>query len=55
MHVTIQIFVIVLVVVVVVTGFSQPTIYKSVSVLFLFTCIALILIVARGFPAHAYT
>ena len=36
-----------------------PTNHKSVLVLFLFTCILYcmhcILIVARGFPAHAYT
>ena len=44
-----------------VTGFSQPTMYKSVSILFLSQChvfsrsIALHNIVARGFPAHAYT
>ena len=41
-HVTMQIFVVVLVVVVFVvslTGFSQPTIRVYVSVLFLFTCI----------------
>ena len=66
-----QIFVIVLVVVVVVVvvvvfvvfvvscNWFFPANHYSVSVLFLFTCMYSLLhcipIVARGFPAHAYT
>ena len=59
--VTMQIFVVVLLVVVFVVSCNWffPANHKSVSVLFLFTCIlyciAFLLVRARGFPAHAYT
>ena len=56
--VTMQIFVIVLLVVVLlylVTGFSQPTIRVCLFFFYMYSLLHCILIVARGFPAHAYT